>query len=181
MTEHEATGERTVTDAESSVEAEPAVEAAPAVESAPAIEAELASTLEPEMLRWTRVMATAIAISLLHGLIVFGVIPFISGRPAAAAIALGALPYLLVGVAAGFLRGGQSLLETFYGALIPAALFSALYELGRVFSTDPANVGRAMEMTRWVIILVPLLSYVLIALFASWIGERRALVAERLR
>ena len=140
-----------------------------------------APAVEPELLRWRRVVVTAAAISLLHGIIVLAVVPLVAGRPAALAIALGAIPYLLIGAAAGSFRGGQSLLETFYGALIPAALFPALYELGRVFSADPPNVARAMEMTRWVVILVPLLSYVLIALFACWLGERRISQGEGVR
>lgn len=126
-------------------------------------------------LRIGRVALTALAISFLHAIVVFGILPFVSGRPAALAIGLGLLPYLLVGGIAGALRGGQSLLETFYGAVFPAVVFSSLYELGRVYAGRPAHIAEAMESTRWVVVLVPILVCVLVALFATWVGERRPL------
>lgn len=145
----------------------PAGAASPAPAETPRAGSAPGDGFVPEAIRWRWAVLGFAMMAGLHALIVV-VVP---GRQAVA-IALGLVPYLLGGAILGLLTRGRSMLEPFYGAVIPALVLPFVVELLRVEGTNPPDVAQAMARVQWIAALAPTLVYVLMALLGFWVGDR---------
>jgi len=129
---------------------------------------------EPEEVSWRRVLVGAIVIVALHTLLVFGIFEVAFSNQRVVQIALGFLPYIIGGLTLGLLTKGleRSLLEPFYASVWPALVFPFVVELMRVYATRPPEIAQAMARVQWLAALAPTLTYVLVAIFTCWLGER---------
>lgn len=125
---------------------------------------------EPLLWRWV-VLGLGVMVGL-HALLVFGVLPMLPAGASGLRIGLGVIPYFLGGMLLGLLSRERSLLHPFYAALPSATVFAFLVEILRVRTDMVGNMGQIMAEVRWLTVLAPLLGYVLMALFATWIGEK---------
>ncbi len=126
-----------------------------------------------EEVRWRWV---ALGFGVIAGLHLLVVLLIAGGRTNPAVwITAGVIPYLVGGAILGVFSKGKTLLEPFYAAVVPAIVFPMIIELTRVQATRPSDISQTMVRMEWLVVLVPVLLYVLAALFTCWIVERAAL------
>jgi hypothetical protein len=121
---------------------------------------------------WRWVTLGFVAISGLHALIVFGLFELFPLEDVWPKLAIGAVPYLVGGLVIGARLGGEAVLEPFYASAVPAVIFPFVMEVQRILSMDIHDVAQVMGRLGWVAALGPVLVYVLLTLFGSWLAAR---------
>ncbi len=125
-----------------------------------------------EQFRWRWVVLGFFVITVVHGLILFVLLPALAPLQSVAAIAIGVMPYIVGGGLLGYLSDDETLLEPFYAALVPAFVFPFIVELQRALATNPNDIAQTMARMQWVSVFAPVLVYVMVALLACWVAEK---------
>lgn len=127
---------------------------------------------QQETFQWKWVFIGLLVIGGAHALIVFVLFRFVFIDNVWLQMGIGAAPYLLGGALIGALSPGKTFLEPFYASVLPAIAFPMTVEMQRVLAMGLPDIGRTMAEVSWLNALAPILVYVILALFGSWVGEK---------
>lgn len=127
---------------------------------------------QQETFQWKWVLIGFLVIGGAHALVVFVLFRLVFIDNVWVQMAIGAAPYLIGGALIGALSPGKTFLEPFYASVLPAIALPMAVELQRVLALSLPDIGRTMAEVSWLNALAPILVYVILALFGSWVGEK---------